>query len=146
MSRSLEGCYSALICVHSILRSSCTQTHTLRLEHAHRGKALLGGWGLAASMFWQSGRDLWPHQTLRDEAVLSGGMVATNWHNLPSPTCQSLFRWSRLISVAQRGCVASAIVSWKWSLCHCELCHHVLPSVLEKWIQWVFRLHTYPLV
>lgn len=62
-----------------------------------------GGWRLtklcaeskpsfAAPMFWQRGHELWPHQTLRDKAVWSGGTVATKWHNLPSPTRQSLFK------------------------------------------------------
>lgn len=57
-----------------------------------RVKALICSWGLGAPMFWQRGHELWPHQTLRDKAVWSGGTVATKWHNLPSPTRQSLFK------------------------------------------------------
>lgn len=67
--------------------------------------ALPCGRGLAASMFWQLGHELWPHQTLRDGALWSGGTVTTNWHNLPSPICQCLFKWTRIIRVAQGGCV-----------------------------------------
>lgn len=58
----------------------------------HRVKDLLCGCRLAAAaMFLQSGRELWPDQALRNEAVSSGGMLATNWHNLLTPTCHSLF-------------------------------------------------------
>lgn len=57
---------------------------------------------LAASMFWQWVHELWPLQTLRGEAVQSGGTAITNWDNLPSLTCQSLFKQS-IISVSQEG-------------------------------------------
>lgn len=98
MSGGLEGGESVLVraCVHSFI-----SLHA----HTHRVEAPLCGWGLAASMFWQSGRELWPHQTLKDEVVSSDGTVVTNWHNLPPPSCQSLFKQTRIISVAQGGCV-----------------------------------------
>lgn len=114
-----------------------------------RVKALICSWGLGAPMFWQRGHELWPHQTLRDKAVWSGGTVATKWHNLPSPTRQSLFKQTSVsrgecLWVAYHYCAVKIVPGLLFTLLSGALLLFLNRPESEQtfyWIAWLEKIN-----
>lgn len=114
-----------------------------------RVKALICSWGLGAPMFWQRGHELWPHQTLRDKAVWSGGTVATKWHNLPSPTRQSLFKQTSVsrgecLWVAYHYCAVKIVPGLLFTLLSGALLLFLNGPESEQtfyWIAWLEKIN-----